>query len=98
MEKKRGVGGFQKSSNVLKDFSEADIVEYDDKVSLTKLKRYIEKAYCQCNWQRILQKLLLCFSIQTSQRIWTIQIVTDFKSEANDFKSKPNISSKNQRF
>ena len=31
----------------------ADIDENDDKVLLKKSKHCIEKAYCQCNWQRI---------------------------------------------
>ena len=38
---------------VLKDFSTADIDKYDETVSSKKLKHCIEKAYCQCNWQRI---------------------------------------------
>ena len=41
-------------SKIFFNISQDNIDEYDDKVSSKKLKHYIEKAYCQCNWQRIL--------------------------------------------
>ena len=39
--------------NVVRTFSKAEIEKYDGKILSKKLNHCIEKAYCQCNWQRI---------------------------------------------
>ena len=38
---------------VLKHFSKADVKEYDGKILSKKLNQCIQKAYCQCDQQRI---------------------------------------------
>ena len=43
---------------VLRNCHMADIEEYDGKVLAKKLNQCIEKAYCKCNWQRILGPFL----------------------------------------
>ena len=39
----------------------SDIDEHEDKVLSKKLKHCIEKAHCQCNWQRIFSKVTLFY-------------------------------------
>ena len=46
---------------ILRNFSKADIEEYDGKVLSRKLNHCIEKAYCQCNWQRITKFIFILF-------------------------------------
>ena len=46
--------------NVPRTFSKAHIAEYNNKILSKKLNHCIEKAYCQCNWQRIKSELNTC--------------------------------------